>query len=72
MATNSQPPQEPKRQKINGFGVSWIYILLLVGIVYMFFHQGGANPQKVEWDDVKTQILAGDVKEVAVVRNACK
>ena len=35
----------------------------------MFFNQNGANPQKEEWDEVKKQWLAGDIKEVVFVRN---
>ena len=51
------------------FNISWIYILLLIGIGWMFFNQGGANPQKEEWDQVKEQWLAGDIKEVVFIRN---
>ena len=51
------------------FNVSWIYIILFIGIGWMFFNQGGANPQKEEWDEVKKQWLAGDIKEVVFVRN---
>lgn len=32
------------------FGISWLYIILMVGIGWMFFNQDGANPQKIEWD----------------------
>ena len=35
----------------------------------MFFNQDGANPQKEEWEEVKEQWLAGDIKEVVFVRN---
>ena len=51
------------------FNISWIYILLLVGIGWMFFSQKSANPQKEEWDAVKRQWLAGDIKEVTFIRN---
>ena len=51
------------------FNISWIYILLLIGIGYMFFNQGGANPQKEEWAEVKQQWLDGDIKEVVFIRN---
>ena len=60
------PPKKPI--KVN-LGVSWIYIILLIGIGWMFFNQGGANPQKEEWADVKAQWLAGDIKEVVFIRN---
>lgn len=51
------------------FNMSWIYMLLLLGIIWMFFNQGGANPQKIEWDEFKTMASSGDVKEVVFVRN---
>ena len=51
------------------FNISWIYILLLIGIGWMFFNQKGANPQKEEWSDVKKQWLAGDIKEIVFIRN---
>ena len=41
----------------------------MFGIGWMFFNQGGANPQKEEWAEVKKQWLAGDIKEVVFVRN---
>ena len=44
-------------------------MILMLIIIWMFFNQGGANPQKIEWEDVKEQILAGDVKEIVFVRN---
>ena len=49
--------------------MSWIYLLLIFGIFWMFFNNGGANPQKIEWDEVKTQIASGDVKEIVFIRN---
>ncbi|MGM9735935.1 MAG: ATP-dependent zinc metalloprotease FtsH [Candidatus Cryptobacteroides sp.] len=59
-----------KRKPIKiSVGVSWIYIILLIGIVWMFFNQGGSNPQKEEWDEVKAQWIAGDIKEITFVRN---
>ncbi|MGM9786589.1 MAG: ATP-dependent zinc metalloprotease FtsH [Candidatus Cryptobacteroides sp.] len=50
-------------------GISWIYIILLLGIVWMFFNQSGSNPQKEEWAEVRTQWLAGDIKEITFIRN---
>lgn len=51
------------------FRISWIYFILLVGIGWMFFNQGGANPQKEEWDEVKRQWIDGDIQEVVFIRN---
>ena len=51
------------------FNISWIYFILLIAIGWMFFKQGGSNPQKEEWADVQKQWLAGDIKEVVFIRN---
>ena len=51
------------------FNITWIYLVLLFAIGWMFFRQGGANPQKEEWADVQKQWLAGDIKEVVFIRN---
>ena len=50
-------------------GISWFYVILLMGIAYMFFSQNGASPQKIEWDEVKRLWTDGDIKEVVFVRN---
>ena len=63
---NNTPPNKPIKLRFN---ISWIYILLMIGIGWMFFNQGGANPQKEEWADVKEQWTAGDIKEIVFVRN---
>lgn len=68
MAENNNTPRRKKPVRIQ-FGISWIYIILLVVIGWMFFNQGGANPQKIEWEEVKTLWLKGDIKEVVFVRN---
>ena len=68
MAENNNAPHRKKPVKFS-FNISWIYILLLIGIGWMFFNQDGANPQKEEWEEVKQQWLAGDIKEVVFVRN---
>ena len=69
MAENNNAPHGKKPVRIR-FNISWIYILLLFGIGYMFFNQGGsANPQKEEWAEVKQQWLDGDIKEVVFIRN---
>lgn len=61
-------PQQRKPARMS-FNFSWFYIILIFGIIWMFFNQGGANPQKIEWEDVKEQIAAGDVKEIVFIRN---
>ena len=68
MADNNRTPRGRKPIKFS-FSISWIYILLFIGIAWMFFNQGGANPQKEEWDEVKRQWLDGDIKEVVFIRN---
>ncbi len=69
MAEQNNAPKGNKPSKVR-FGISWIYILLFIGIGYMFFNQGGsANPQKEEWADVQKQWLDGDIKEITFIRN---
>ena len=63
---NAPRGQKPMRFKFN---ISWIYFILLIAIGWMFFNQGGSNPQKEEWADVQKQWLAGDIKEVVFIRN---
>lgn len=68
MPENGNGPQKKKPVRLT-FNFSWFYIILIFAIIWMFFNQGGANPQKIEWEDVKEQILAGDVKEIVFIRN---
>ena len=68
MAEKNTEKQPKKTIKLR-FNISWIYILLLFGIGWMFFNKEGANPQKEEWADVQKQWLAGDIKEVVFIRN---
>ncbi len=63
---NNNKGNKPVRVR---FGIGWFYAILLAGIAFMFFSQNGANPQKIEWDEVKTLWLDGDVKEVVFIRN---
>ncbi|MCF0175949.1 MAG: ATP-dependent zinc metalloprotease FtsH [Bacteroidales bacterium] len=61
------PKKNIRRPYVN---LSWLYILLIGGIIWMFFSgKGGANPQKVEWDEVRAMVAAGDVKQIKFVRN---
>ena len=78
MDNNSQMGNKPnfedggnggRKPKRITFNMSWIYILLIFGIIWMFFNQGGANPQKIEWEDIKTMVEDGDVKEIVFIRN---
>ena len=65
---NNSSPRGNKPVRIK-FNISWIYFILLIAIGWMFFNQGGANPQKEEWADVQKQWLAGDIQEVVFIRN---
>ena len=69
MADNKKTPRNRKPIRIN-IGVSWIYIILMIGIGWMFFNQGGPNPQKVEWPEVKQMWLDGDIKEIVFMKNS--
>lgn len=68
---NNRGGNKPKRLVVR-FNLSWLYILLILGIGYLLMTNGSANPQKVEWADVEAMIMAGDVKEIHFVRNDYK
>ena len=53
--------------------LSWIYLLIFLGIGYMLFrNQGSSEPAKIEWDQVQEMVLSGDVQEIVFVRNDFK
>ena len=55
--------------KIN---LSWLYILLIIGIGILLFKQSGPSAQKIEWAQVQEMFRTGDVKEIHFVRNDFK
>ena len=67
---NSQDPKK-KIVKIR-LNLSWLYLLLLIGIGWMLLGQRGSSPQKVEWAEVQEMFLNGDIKEIHFVRNDYK
>lgn len=61
-----------KKTKVVRINLSWLYILLLLGIGWMLFGNSSPSAQKIEWAQVKEMILDGDVKEIHFVRNDFK
>ena len=55
--------------KVFRINLSWLYILLLIGIGFLLFNKGASNPQKVEWPEVVEMVSKGDVEEITFVRN---
>ncbi len=68
MAKKNSGPGK-KGTKIIRFNLSWLYLLLLGGLIWMFFNNGSVPAQKVELEDVETAILAGDVQKIEFIRN---
>ena len=60
------------KKKVIRFNLSWIYLILILGIGYLLMTNNGPGPQKIEWAGVKQMILDGDVKEIHFVRNDYK
>ncbi len=60
-----------KRRTIR-INLSWIYILLLMGIGWMLFNNRSVQPAKVEWAQVKQMVKDEDVKEIKFIRNEYK
>ena len=66
-----QRDRQPRRRGFSWF--SMIYLILLLGLVYMWSSTGTANPLKKEWLDVKeTLLVSGDVEKLVYVRNEHK
>ncbi|MBE6234100.1 MAG: ATP-dependent zinc metalloprotease FtsH [Bacteroidales bacterium] len=59
----------PQGRKPIKFRFSSIYYIIILAIIYGIFTQYGTTPPKEEWDEVKQQWLAGDIKSVTFVRN---
>lgn len=66
---NNNNKKTPKK----GFSFTWIYMLLIAGLIWMVFQgdpfKGAVPATKVEWEDVKELVLKGDVKQIDFVRN---
>ena len=69
MAKKTNPKGGRKQVRQIRFNLSWPYILLTLAVVYLLFNPTSTSSQKVEWDDVKKAILAGDVQKIEFVRN---
>lgn len=73
MAKSKKGGKSPQKKIVTvNLGLSWLYILIISGIIWMLFSNSGPNPQKTEWADVKEMIEAGDVKDIVFVRNDYK
>lgn len=73
MAKSKNSGKNPQKKIVTvNLGLSWLYILIISGIIWMLFSNSGPNPQKTEWADVKEMIEAGDVKDIVFVRNDYK
>ncbi len=64
---------DPRKKMIRvRFNLSWLYLVLILGIGWLLFNNSGANPQKIEWAEVQEMFLNGDIKEIDFVRNDFK
>lgn len=73
MAKSKNGGKNPQKKIVTvNLGLSWLYILIISGIIWMLFSNSGPNPQKTEWADVKEMIEAGDVKDIVFIRNDFK
>ena len=46
---------KPKIVTVN-LGISWLYLLIIAGIIWLLFSNSGTKPQKIEWAEVETMI----------------
>ena len=69
MADKKKDPKGGKAFRVT-FNLSWLYLLLLLGIGWLLFaNQKAAEPQKIEWQQVQTMAESGDIEEIVFVRN---
>lgn len=66
---NKRPEKKPRIIRIN---LSWLYILLFIGIGFLLFRNSGAQPEKIEWAQVQEMFTAGDIKDIHFIRNDFK
>ena len=71
MPNNNQNDPNKKVYRVK-FNFSWLYLILVMGIGWLLLNNSGANPQKIEWAEVKEIFQAGDIKEITFVRNNFK
>ena len=72
MAEKKNNNNKDRKIKVISINLSWLYLLLIGVILWMLFFgpgNNGANPQKVEWEEVQQMALDGDVQEIDFVRN---
>ena len=69
MAQKKNTKGKGGKAKVFTINLSWIYIIILIGIGYLIFSRGSSNPQKIEWPEVEEMVSKGDVEEITFVRN---
>ena len=67
---NKKGPQ--KKVNVVRINLSWIYVLLIIGIAFMIFGNRGPEAQKIEWAQVQEMFRDGDIKEIKFIRNDFK
>ena len=78
MATNNGKKKNGGGKKGTGkvvrvrINLSWLYLLLLVGIGWMMFSSRSAGPAKIEWAQVQEMFARGDIKEIHFLRDDFK
>ena len=73
MADRKKSDKNGKKVFSFTLNLSWIYLLIFLGIGYMLFrNQGASEPEKIEWEEVQDMVRAGDIQEIVFVRNDFK
>ncbi len=67
---DQQRPQKNEPTKIRRPGFSWFYIIILLGLFWLWMSKGYASLSEITWKDFKENMLMhGDVARVDVVNN---
>ena len=64
--------KKQNKKTVIRFNISWLYLVLVIGIVWLLYRGAEPGPQKIEWATVKQMILDNDVKEILFIRNDYK
>ena len=66
MAEKNIPNKGGKRFS---FRISWFYVLLIGGLLWMIFSSGDPEPEKIDWREAQELWVDGYIKDVTFVRN---
>ena len=61
--------EEKKNSKIPRprFNIYWIYMLILIGFVFLQFYDFGSKPDEIDFYKLKEMVTANEVEKIVIV-----